>query len=94
MQEFIWDDNGPINYDKGHMPRSQDLKKLYKITFSMMIIPKKLGLERKYYMGDKPFFFELDQIEGMDIDHEHDLLTANAFLIRDSLIDLYKNESQ
>lgn len=89
LKEFLWDENGPINYDKNKMPRSQDLKPIKKITFSMMIIPKEAGIKKKYYMGEKPYFFELDNISGIDIDHESDLFMANCFLVRESLLDIF-----
>lgn len=92
LKEMIWDENGPLNYNKNKMPRSQDLKILKQLNFAMMIMPRKLAIEKKYYMGDKPYFFEMSHIEGIDIDYEWQLFAANSFLARESLIDIYKNE--
>lgn len=72
VQEFLWQDNKPLNYDVNHKPRSQDLPIIYALNHAINLVPRKLMYERKDLMGYKPYFFELNAIEGIDIDNEID----------------------
>ncbi|MBU1083902.1 MAG: acylneuraminate cytidylyltransferase family protein [Candidatus Omnitrophota bacterium] len=93
VREYLWDDNGPVNYEKGGHPRSQDLKIYKALTFTVAIIGKQLGMKRKYYIGDKPYFVEVTDEEAVDIDNEMDLYIANALLARESLLDIHLSEA-
>lgn len=92
LKEYIWDETGPINYKKGSHPRSQDLVQYRALTFTVMIIRKELGIEKKYYIGDNPYFVEVTQEEAVDIDNEVDLFVANSLLVRESLLDICKSK--
>ena len=89
IREYLWDENGPINYSRGHHPRSQDLKPYKKLNFAILIIPKKVAIEKKYYIGENPYWFETSIEESVDIDNEIDLFMANALLVRESMRDVY-----
>lgn len=69
VKEFLWLNNKPINYEINNVPNSQNLPDIFKLTFGVSIIDKKLMSSRRNVVGSKPYFFELDQIESVDIDN-------------------------
>lgn len=69
VKEFLWLNNKPINYEINNVPNSQNLPDILKLTFGISIISKSLMSSRKNVVGLKPYFFELDQIESVDIDN-------------------------
>lgn len=82
LKEYIWDDKGPVNYSKGAHPRSQELRAYKALTFTLMIIGKDRGIDKKYFIGDNPFFVEVLPLEAVDIDDGMDLEVANCLLKR------------
>lgn len=67
-KNFLYLDNKAINFDPKKAPNSQDLPNIVKLNFAVNILPKELMLKKKSVIGDNPYFFKLDQIEGLDID--------------------------
>lgn len=67
-KNFLYLDNKAINFDPKKAPNSQDLPNIVKLNFAVNILSKKLMLTKKSVIGDNPYFFKLDQIEGFDID--------------------------
>ena len=49
-------------------PKSQDLPSIVSLNFGITIIQKYTMMERKNVVGYKPYFFELDKIESLDVD--------------------------
>lgn len=78
MQEFIWKDGKPFNYDPRKIPRTQDLSPLYVETCGMYLFTRKLILEDNRRIGYKPFFVEVDKIEAVDINDKEDFVLADA----------------
>jgi N-acylneuraminate cytidylyltransferase len=89
LKEYIWDDDGPINYASDKHVNSQDLPPYKALTFSLMIIGREDALRKRYYIGDNPFFVEVTREEAVDIDDEYDLFIANSLLSRQCLLDIY-----
>ena len=56
-----------INFNPSKAPNSQDLKEIVKMNFAINILKTKDMFKRKNLVGDKPFFYKLDPIEGYDI---------------------------
>lgn len=78
MQKHIWDDNGPVNYERGSKhPRSQDLPKWYFVT-GVFIAPKEKMIEWSHNIGPNPYKYPLGKIYCVDIDDEIDLDIARA----------------
>jgi CMP-N-acetylneuraminic acid synthetase len=67
-KNFLYLNNKAINFDPKKAPNSQDLPNIIKLNFAVNILPKELMLKKKSVIGDNPYFFKLDQIEGLDID--------------------------
>lgn len=69
VKEFMFKDNMPINYDLKNQPRSQDLPDYYALNFAINIISKTRMIECKNVVGEKPWIYEIDEIEATDIDN-------------------------
>ena len=71
LQIFLWNQHHqPVNYTTEKHVYSQYLDPLYMINNSFFIVPKEVGLKRKFNYGFKPFTFETPDKEGIDIDWE------------------------
>ncbi len=71
-KQFLYLNNKALNFDPQKAPNSQDLPNIKKLNFAVNILSKKLMFKKKSVVGDKPFFFMLDEIEGFDIDTSYD----------------------
>lgn len=78
LQNFIWKDEMPFNYDLTNIPRTQDLPILYEETSGFYIYKKSVMLNEKRRIGSAPFLVLVDKIEAIDIDEEDDFYIADA----------------
>ena len=78
MQDFLWEDGKPINYSLDCIPRTQDLKALYKETSGFYIYTNDVITKKNRRIGDKPFIVEVSEIEAVDIDEKEDFMIADA----------------
>ncbi|MDF3130401.1 cytidylyltransferase [Kiritimatiellaeota bacterium B1221] len=78
VNEFLWLDGKPTNYDVVHQPRSQDLPPITRLTFAFCLLPRSLMIARKNVIGEKPMMFVTDEIEAVDIDTNLDFFIAEA----------------
>jgi len=78
FKKYIWDDNGPVNFQlgKGHVP-SQQLPQYY-FTTGLRIAPREKMIEWAYFTGQNPYMYVIPPLNCVDIDEEHDLVIANA----------------
>lgn len=95
FKRYLWDDNGPVNYELGvkHVP-SQQLKPLYFCTDGILLAPREKMIAWKYFHGTNPYRYILDKRTSVDIDDGLDLACARAWLDMDesvSQIDPYCN---
>lgn len=82
VKEYIYHKNKPLNFNASKAPKSQNIKDIFKLNFAVNIISNKEMYKKKSLISKKPFFFELDEIEGFDIDTMADFKIAEF---------LYKN---
>ena len=70
LQEFIWDESGPCNYDyqQEKWPRTQTLPKWYFVNSGMFLCPSSYYTDKGNRIGETPILFELDKIIGFDVD--------------------------
>lgn len=78
IQEFLWYNNKPLNYDPHNIPRTQDLDPYYVETCGFYIFKKELITEQNRRIGDNPFMVELSDIESVDINVPSDFAIADA----------------
>jgi CMP-N-acetylneuraminic acid synthetase len=67
-KNFLYLDNKALSFSPKKAPNSQELPNIVKLNFAVNILAKKLMFKKKSVIGDNPYFFKLDQIEGLDID--------------------------
>lgn len=78
VQEFLWKDGKPWNYDPDRIPRTQDLPPLYQETSGFYIYTREVITQLGRRVGLRPFLVEVGEIEGVDIDEAEDFLIADA----------------
>ncbi len=78
LQEFLWKDNRPFNYELLNIPRTQDLDKMYTETCGMYVYRKQLIVEQDRRIGDNPYLIPVSKIEACDINTEEDFYLADA----------------
>ena len=84
ISTFFWFKDKPVNYIPKELPRSQDLEPVMFETTALYGI-KKIALDKyKCRIGKKPYFYEVDDFEAVDLntlrDFEHlEYLIKNTF---------------
>jgi CMP-N-acetylneuraminic acid synthetase len=71
-KSFLYLDNKAINFDPSKAPNSQNLPNIVKLNFAINILPTKLMHLKKSVVGNKPYLFHINQVEGFDIDTTFD----------------------
>ena len=82
VQEYLWFENMPVNYNPGVHPRSQDLPVYQALNFAISIIPRDLMIANRSILGKNFFQFEISKIEAIDIDSLDDFLIAEAAYLK------------
>ncbi|MCM4157115.1 hypothetical protein [Gramella sp. AN32] len=81
FQNFLWsrEENDIINrLGKKRWPQTQDLKKIYEINSAIFLSPRSVYEKNGDRVGKKPFLFEMNKIQSLDIDWEDDFKIAEA----------------
>ncbi len=76
VKEHLWLNKKPLNYDPANSPNTQDLPDIMKLTYGINIISRNKMIAKKNVLGDKPFFYEIDDLESIDIDNPIDFVFA------------------
>jgi N-acylneuraminate cytidylyltransferase len=72
----VWLDGKPLNYDPKNAPNSQDLPDIVSINYGICIISKEDMIKNRNIVTENPYFYNLDEIESIDIDTEFDFMVA------------------
>lgn len=78
LQEFLWKDGRPFNYQAESIPRTQDLEPMFTETCGLYVYTKALILNKKRRIGDCPGMIEVSKIEALDINDALDFQIADA----------------
>lgn len=78
LQDFLWKDGAPFNYERNHIPRTQDLPVLYQETSGFYIYKNEIMTKQNRRIGEKPYMVEVGEIESVDIDEAEDFMIADA----------------
>lgn len=78
IQDFLWKNGSPMNYDLDRIPRTQDLESMYMETSGFYIYTREVMKEKHRRIGDNPYIVEVNKIEGIDIDELEDFQMADA----------------
>tara|TARA_A100001015_G_scaffold306541_1_gene400984 strand:+ start:152 stop:814 length:663 start_codon:yes stop_codon:yes gene_type:complete len=77
VKDFLFLNQKSINFDLKKAPNSQNLPDIYRLNFAINILSRKTMIKRMSLIGKKPYFFQLDEIEGFDIDTNFQFDYAN-----------------
>lgn len=80
LQDYLWQDGEPLNFDATNLPRTQDLKPIYQETSGVYVFTKEVFLKYKRRIGVKPFIKEVTFKEAVDIDNPEDFDLAEMML--------------
>ena len=79
----LWDAEGrPVNHDPDVLLRTQDLPPIYEENSNMYIFTRQSLERRRNRLGVRPFMFEVDRTEAMDLDTELDFQVAEFLFMR------------
>lgn len=79
-KKFLWNSEGPINYNYDKTPKSQDLPNIFSLNFAISLINKETMLNQKNVVGTKPLFYELNKLESIDIDDSFDFTFSEILM--------------
>ena len=80
IQDYLWQDGEPMNFDATNLPRSQDLKPIYRETSGVYVFTKNVFQTLKKRIGKTPFIKEVSYKEAVDINNQEDFELAQALL--------------
>ena len=78
LQDYLWKDGKPFNYDMKNIVRTQDLDPIYMETGAFFIFRKEVFTELGQRIGNNPYIYEIDQFEAVDIDTAEDFEFAKV----------------
>ena len=80
IQDFLWQNGKPLNFDATNVPRSQDLKPIYRETSDVYVFTKDVFQKYRRRIGMRPFIKEVTYKEAVDINTAEDFALAEAML--------------
>lgn len=80
LQDYLWQDGEPLNFDATNVPRTQDLKPIYKETSGVYVFKKEVFEKYHQRIGIKPFIKEVTFKEAVDIDNPEDFNLAEIMM--------------
>lgn len=83
LQDYLWQDGEPLNFDASNLPRTQDLKPIFQETSGVYVFTKDVFEKYHRRIGKKPFIKEVSFKEAVDIDNPEDFDLAEALVSLD-----------
>lgn len=80
IQDYLWREGEPLNFDATNVPRSQDLTPIYRETSGIYVFTREVFLRHHRRIGVKPFVKEVSFKEAVDINNPEDFQLAEALL--------------
>ena len=76
IQNFMWQDGKPLNFDRANYPRTQDLTPIFEELPTPYVFTKKVFEETGGRTGYTPFISDCSTVEAIDIDNPEDFRLA------------------
>ena len=80
LQDYLWQDGEPMNFEADNLPRTQDLKPIYQETSGVYVFTKAVYMKYRRRIGKTPFIKEVSFKEAVDIDNPEDFDLAEALV--------------
>ncbi len=78
LQDYMWYQGKPFNYDLTDIVRTQELEPVYMETGAFFIFRREVFTKLHRRIGENPYIYEIDQFEAVDIDTREDFEFAKA----------------
>lgn len=80
IQDYLWCNGEPLNFDAENVPRSQDLKPIYRETSGVYAFTKDVFKKHHRRIGKNPYIKIVTFKEAVDINNPSDFELAKAML--------------
>ncbi len=80
IQDFLWQNGKPLNFDASNIPRSQDIPPIWRETSGVYVFKREVFLKYKRRIGIKPYIMEVSRKEAVDINTYDDFQFAELML--------------
>ena len=80
LQDYLWKNGEPLNFNATNVPRTQDLEPIYQETSGVYVFKKEVFSLHKRRIGLTPFIKEVSFRESVDIDTPEDFKLAEILL--------------
>ena len=80
LQDYLWKDGKPLNFDATNVPRSQDLKPIYRETSGVYVFIRQVWETLHRRIGNHPYVKEVSFREAVDINNPEDFRLAESLL--------------
>ena len=80
LQDYLWKNGEPLNFDAANLPRTQDLEPIYQETSGVYVFTKEVFQKYHRRIGVKPYIKEVSFKEAVDIDNPEDFELAQIML--------------
>ena len=80
LQDYLWQNGEPLNFDASNLPRTQDLEPIYQETSGVYVFTKEVFEKYHRRIGVKPFVKEVSFKEAVDIDNPEDFNLAELLV--------------
>ena len=82
IQDYLWQNGQPLNFDASNLPRSQDLAPIYRETSGVYVFNKDVFIKHHRRIGVRPYVCEVSFKEAIDINTPEDFGLAEIFANR------------
>ena len=80
IQDFLWQNGKPLNFDATNIPRSQDIEPIYRETSGVYVFTREVWQSLHRRIGNHPYVKEVSFKEAVDINNPEDFQLAEALL--------------
>lgn len=80
IQDYLWSDGKPLNFDAKNLPRSQDLPPVYRETSGVYVFTREVFQNHCRRVGERAFIKNVSFKESIDINTFEDFELAEKFV--------------
>ena len=80
IQDYLWQNGEPLNFNASNLPRSQDLEPIYRETSGVYVFTKEVFQKYRRRIGTNPLVKEVSFKEAVDVNNPEDFKLAEALL--------------
>jgi len=85
IQDYLWRNGEPMNFDAENLPRSQDLEPIYRESSGVYVFTKEVFQKYHRRIGANPYIYEVTGKEAVDINDPEDFKLAELFCAASSI---------